>query len=198
MPGGHFSVKVDRGKVKEGVRLLLEGIGEDPGREGLAETPPRVADFFEEFFGSSDTVENLQKTFHVERYERYVLLRDVPFYSFCEHHLLPFFGRASMAYEVCQKRVLGLSKCVRLLDLCAHRLQLQERLTEELAEALAAATGSGSILVLLEAEHLCVRMRGVRAAGAVCVTRALRGSFATEAALLSDALEMVRLGRARA
>jgi GTP cyclohydrolase I len=191
------SAKINSQTIARGVRLILEGLGEDLQREGLLETPRRIARFYEEFFGISADVKDLRKTFGVERYDGYVLLRDIPFYSLCEHHLLSFYGRASMAYEVQGKRVLGLSKCVRILELCAHRLQLQERLTEEVADALLKATDSSGVMVLLEAEHLCLQMRGVRSGHASYVTRALRGSFAADSGRLSDVLNMLQLGRAK-
>ncbi|MDR2420363.1 MAG: GTP cyclohydrolase I [Puniceicoccales bacterium] len=191
------SAKINVQSIAKGVRLILEGLGEDLQREGLLETPVRVARFYEEFFGTSADIKDLHKTFGVERYDRYVLLRDLPFYSLCEHHLLPFHGHVSMAYEVQGKRVLGLSKCIRILELYAHRLQLQERLTEEVADALVKATNSSGVMVLLEAKHFCIRMRGVRSSHATYVTRALRGNFASDANLLSDVLDMIRLGRAK-
>ena len=191
------SAKINGQTIAKGVRLILEGMGEDLQREGLLETPTRIARFYEEFFGISADVKDLRKTFGVERYDGYVLLRDIPFYSLCEHHLLPFYGHASMAYEVQGKRVLGISKCVRILELYAHRLQLQERLTEEVADALLKATDSSGVMVLLEAEHLCLQMRGVRSGHASYVTRALRGSFTADSGLLSDVLHMLQLGRAK-
>jgi GTP cyclohydrolase I len=188
-------VNVNRQVIEKGVRLLLCGLGEDLHREGLVETPERVARFCEEFFNIHGNTDDLCKTFGVEHCGRYVLLRNVSFFSLCEHHLLPFFGKAAMAYEVHNNRVLGLSKCVRTLEFYAHRLQLQERLTEEIADALVKVTSSEDVMVLLEAEHLCMKMRGVRVGDACCVTRALRGNFATDGGLLSDILAMIRLGR---
>jgi GTP cyclohydrolase I len=188
-------VSINRWAIKKGVRFLLKGLGEDLRREGLVETPERVVRFYEEFFNVPHNAEGLCKTFDVKRCGRYVLLQNIPFFSLCEHHLLPFFGKAALAYEVHNNRVLGLSKCVRVLELYAHRLQLQERLTEEVADALVKMTSSGSVMVLLKAEHLCMEMRGVRVGDACCVTRALRGNFARDNGLLSDVLEMIRLGR---
>ncbi|MDR0444685.1 MAG: GTP cyclohydrolase I [Puniceicoccales bacterium] len=188
-------MSINRQAIEEGVRLLLSGLGEDLQREGLVETPDRVARFYEKFFHVPDNTEGLHKTFGIEHCGRYVLLRNVPFFSLCEHHLLPFFGKAAMAYEVHSNRVLGLSKCVRILELCAHQLQLQERLTEEVADTLVKMTSSEGVMVLLEARHLCLEMRGVKAGGACYVTRALRGNFATDDGLLSDVLAMIRLGK---
>jgi GTP cyclohydrolase I len=190
-------VKIDRSKIENGVRILLEGIGEDLQREGLVDTPQRVAQFYEAFFTTPHKPEDLQKTFGVDRYDRYVLLRDIPFYSICEHHLLPFYGHASMAYEVHDNRVLGISKCVRILEFYAHRLQLQERLVKEVADALMKATDGKGVMVLLEAEHLCMQMRGVKSSHACYMTRALRGSFTSDANLLFDVLEMIHLGRTK-
>jgi GTP cyclohydrolase I len=191
------SAKINSQTIAKGVRLILKGLGEDLQREGLLETPKRIARFYEEFFGISADIKDLRKMFGVERYDGYVLLRDIPFYSLCEHHLLPFYGHASMAYEVGHNTVLGISKCVRILELCAHRLQLQERLTEEVADALVKATNSSGVMVLLEAEHFCMQMRGVRSGHASYVTRALRGSFAADSGRLSDVLNMLQLGRAK-
>ena len=174
---------VDSEKVKEAIRLLLEGIGEDPTREGLVETPDRVARMWEELAGGmeSDASEHLSRTFAVNSNDL-VIERDITFYSMCEHHLVPFFGKAHIAYiPAADGRVCGLSKLARLVEVYAKRPQVQERLTAQIADFIEENLNPRGVAVFIEAEHLCMTMRGARAAGALTQTSALRGCMRTEA-----------------
>lgn len=168
---------VDQDKVREAVRLLLEGMGEDPMREGLVETPDRVARMYTELAGGADqdASEHLSKTFAVAD-RGLVIERDIPFYSLCEHHLLPFFGAVTIGY-IPNGRVAGLSKLARTVEVFARRLQLQEQLTGQIADALMDNLGCDGAIVLIEAEHLCMTMRGVQKPGTKTTTLARRGVF---------------------
>jgi len=187
---------IDRGKIEDGVRLILEGIGEDLGREGIAGTPGRVASMYEEIFSgvgvdASQVVTVIPGAGHDEM----IMVRDIPLYGECEHHLLPFVGKAHVAYVPNRDgRITGLSKIARLVDTLSKRLQVQERLTTEIADALDSALQPRGVFVLIEAEHLCMTMRGVRKPGSVTTTSAVRGVFRTDARTRSEALELVRRG----
>ena len=174
---------VDQEKVQQAVRLLLEGIGEDPDREGLVETPARVARMYTELAGGmdSDASEHLSKTFAVASNDL-VIERDITFYSMCEHHLLPFYGHAAIGY-IPNGRVAGLSKLARTIEVFARRLQLQEQLTAQVADALMDHLMPQGVIVLMEAEHMCMTMRGVQKPGTKTVTLARRGVFETDPAL---------------
>lgn len=168
---------VDQDKVREAVRLLLEGIGEDPTREGLVETPDRVARMYLELCGGMDQLpsEHLSKTFAVSD-NGLVIERDITFYSLCEHHMLPFYGKATIGY-IPNGRVAGLSKLARTVEVFARRLQLQEQLTAQIADALMKELDCEGAIVLLEAEHMCMTMRGVQKPGTKTTTLARRGAF---------------------
>ena len=185
---------VDQEKVRQAVRLLLEGIGEDPAREGLLETPDRVARMYTELAGGmdEDAAAHLAKTFAV-RADDLVIERDITFYSLCEHHLLPFYGTVAIGY-VPRGRVAGLSKLARTVEVFARRLQLQERLTAQIADALMDDLGCAGAIVYVEAEHMCMTMRGVQKPGTVTATCARRGVFADDPALEERFFRM--LGRA--
>ena len=174
---------MDAEKIRRGVRLILEGMGEDPGREGLIETPDRIARMYEELGAgySEDAAGHLAVRFKAEN-EGIVLERDIFFYSMCEHHLLPFFGTAAVAY-VPDGEVVGLSKIARTVEAFARRLQLQERMTEQIADAFMRGLAPRGVMVLVEAEHLCMTMRGIKKPGSKTVTTAARGVFETEPAL---------------
>lgn len=175
---------VDQEKVERAVRMLLEGIGEDPDREGLRETPARVARMYADDLAwgmDSDASEHLAKTFSVCSNDL-VIERDIPFYSLCEHHLLPFFGTAAIGY-IPNGRVAGLSKLARTVEVFARRLQLQEQLTAQIADALMEHLMPQGVIVRLEAEHLCMSMRGVSKPGTKTVTLARRGVFTDDPAL---------------
>ena len=174
---------IDQEKVKEAVRLLLKGIGEDTGREGLIETPDRIARMYGEICGGMemDVKEILSKTFVTEKTEM-VLEKDIVFYSVCEHHMLPFFGKVHIAY-IPDGRIVGLSKLARCGEVYAKRLQLQERMTEQIAEAVMEHLSPKGVMVLTEAEHMCMTMRGIKKPGSKTVTYAVKGAFREDARL---------------
>jgi GTP cyclohydrolase I len=166
---------VDQDKIREAVTLLLEGIGEDVTREGLAETPDRVARMYTELFAGMDETaeEHLSKVFSVDNSEL-VLVKDIDFHSMCEHHLMPFFGKVHVAY-IPDGQVTGLSKIARTVEVYARRLQIQERMTGQIADALMESLAPKGVLVIAEAEHMCMSMRGIKKPGSRTVTTAARG-----------------------
>jgi len=181
------------GKIEQGVRLILEGIGEDPDREGLAGTPRRVAEMYAEVFSglSGDPAEHLRLTFD-EGHQEMVLVRDIPLYSMCEHHLTPFFGRAHVAYIPGKSgRICGLSKLARLVDSFARRPQVQERLTSQIADTLVECLDPAGAIVVIEAEHLCISMRGVNKPGAITTTSAVRGLLQSNTATRAEAMSLI-------
>lgn len=182
---------VDHDKIRKAVRLFLEGIGEDADREGLKETPERIARMCGEIYGGmgKDAEEHLQKTFQVQG-SGMVVEKDIVFYSVCEHHLLPFYGKAHIAYLPGQK-VAGLSKLARTVEVYARRLQIQERLTVQIADALMEYLQPEGAMVVLEAEHMCMTMRGVKKPGSRTVTAARRGVFAEDESLASRFFQIV-------
>lgn len=184
---------MDEGKIKEAARLFLEGIGEDPAREGLLQTPERIARMCHELFAgyTASAGEHLATRFAAPG-GGLVVERDIRFYSVCEHHLLPFFGRAAIAY-LPQGEVVGLSKLARTVEVFARRLQLQERLTAQVADAVAQSISPRGVLVVTEAEHLCMTMRGVAKPGSTTLSVAARGEFETDGALRADALRLLGL-----
>lgn len=177
---------VDQEKVERAIKLLLEGIGEDPERDGLRETPQRVARMYAEIAGGMDqsAAEHLAKTFDVTGSDM-VVERDIPFYSLCEHHLLPFFGVVHIAY-IPNGKVVGLSKLARTVEVFARRLQVQERLTGQIADSIMDELDARGAMVLVKAEHMCMSMRGVCKPGTQTVTTARRGVFETDQALVND------------
>lgn len=183
---------MDKARIEAAVRELLAAIGEDPDREGLLETPKRVANMYEEIFGGldEDPTRHL-KIFHEGHNEELVTVRDIPLYSMCEHHLLPFTGVAHIAYIPRDGRVLGLSKLARIVNCYARRPQLQERLTEQVADFLDRELQPLGVAVIIEAEHLCMTMRGVRAAGARTQTSALRGVIRSDARTRTETLSLL-------
>lgn len=186
---------VDRPRVEAAVRELLIGIGEDPDRPGLVGTPDRVARACEELFGgiADDPSRHLRKQFHEPGNEELVVVRDIPFHSMCEHHLLPFIGRAHVAYIPRDGRITGLSKIARCVAGYAARPQLQERLTAQVADAMVDELDPLGVLVVIEAEHTCMTMRGIRAAGAMTVTSAVRGSLRSDARSREEALSLLHV-----
>lgn len=186
---------VDRERVEAAVRELLIGIGEDPDRPGLVGTPDRVARACEELFGgiADDPARHLRKQFHEPGNEELVVVRDIPFHSMCEHHLLPFIGRAHVAYIPRDGRITGLSKIARCVAGYAARPQLQERLTAQVAGAMVDELDPLGVLVVIEAEHTCMTMRGIRAAGAMTVTSAVRGSLRSDARSREEALSLLHV-----
>ena len=185
---------VDQERVARAVREILEAIGEDPGREGLRETPRRIAEMYEELFAGlhQDPREVLSKGFQ-EPHREMVILKNIPFYSLCEHHFLPFHGRAHVGY-VPEGRIVGASKIARAVDILAHRPQLQERLTGQIADAIMEGLSPDGVAVVIEAEHLCMTMRGVQKPGTTLVTSAIRGGFRRRAVTRSEFLALVRGG----
>ena len=182
---------VDQEKVEAAIKLLLEGIGEDPTREGLLETPARVARMYGEIAGGMDqsAEEHLSKTFAVASNDL-VIERDITFYSLCEHHLLPFYGKAAIGY-IPNGRVAGLSKLARTFEVYARRLQLQEQLCAQVADALMDYLAPQGAIVLMEAEHMCMTMRGIKKPGSQTVTMVTRGVFAENKELQDRFLQLV-------
>ena len=182
----------DHEKIKEGVRLILEGVGEDVEREGLLETPDRVARMYEEIFAGmyQDAAEPLSKRFHVAGNEM-VLEKDIVFYSTCEHHLMPFFGKAHVAY-IPKGEVVGLSKIARTVEVFEKRPQLQEQLTAQIADAINEQLHPMGVMVMPEAEHTCMTMRGVKKPGSKTVSYVTRGIFAEDTALQDRFFQLVK------
>ena len=183
---------MDHEKIKEGVRLMLEGIGEDITREGLLETPDRIARMCEQIYGglTEDAGVHLQKQFQAVN-NNMVLEKDITFYSVCEHHLLPFYGKAHVAY-IPDGRVAGLSKLARTVEVFARLPQIQENMTAQIADALETHLHPRGVMVMLEAEHMCMTMRGVQKPGSRTVTTIVRGVFAEDSSLQQTFFQMVR------
>lgn len=184
---------VDQDKIKEAVKLLLEGIGEDPAREGLLETPDRIARMYSEIFAGmdEDVGEHLSRVFTVDHNEM-VLEKDIVFYSMCEHHMMPFYGKAHVAY-IPDGHVVGLSKLARTVEVYARRLQIQERMTGQIADAIMRELAPQGVMVVLEAEHMCMTMRGVKKPGSKTVSIAARGTFEKDVNLQNRFLQMLQV-----
>lgn len=190
---------MDMEKIQKGVRLILEGVGEDPEREGLKKTPARVAKMYAECFAGlyENPAEFFETTFD-EHHEEMVLVRDIPFYSMCEHHLAPFFGKAHVAYIPAKDgHICGLSKLARLVDTFAKRPQVQERLTSQVADTLIEQLHAQGVIVVIEAEHLCMSMRGIKKPGSRTTTSAVRGIFQRDQATRAEALSLIFAGGSR-
>lgn len=184
---------MDRGKIEAGVRLILEGIGEDLGREGLLDTPRRVAEMYGEIFAGlgADPGEHFCVTFN-EGHQEMVLVRDIPLYSVCEHHLVPFMGRAHVAYVPGKSgSICGLSKLARVVDIFAQRPQVQERMTSQIADTIVEHLEPAGVIVVIEAEHLCMSMRGVKKPGSETITSAVRGLFQSNPATRAEAMSLI-------
>ena len=183
---------VDRKKIEEAIKLLLEGMGEDPNREGLIDTPRRVAGMYEEVLAGmdGDATEHLSRQFNVEGSD-IVIEKDITFYSLCEHHLMPFFGKVHIAY-IPEGKVVGLSKLARTVEVFARRLQLQEQLTRQIADAIEENLSPKGVMVVIEAEHTCMTMRGVKKPGSQTVTTVTRGEFKKNAELQTIVLNSIR------
>ncbi len=184
---------MDKDKIREAVTMLLGAVGEDPEREGLTDTPDRIARMYEEILGGMEQTAQapLSKTFHTDSADM-VLEKDIVFYSMCEHHMMPFFGKAHVAY-IPDGQVVGLSKLARAVEIYARRLQLQERLTAQIADAVMTYLRPKGVMVMLEAEHMCMTMRGVKKPGSKTVTIAKRGAFEAQKELQNTFFAM--LGR---
>jgi len=184
---------MDLKKIENGVRLILEGIGEDPKRPGIRETPERVAKMYEEIFVGLETdTDELLKTIEGESHDEMVLLKDIPFYSVCEHHLLPFIGKAHVAYIPAGGRIVGLGDLIKAVEALAKRLQVQERLTTQLADLIMNSIKPKGAMVIIDAEHLCISMRGVKKPGSRTVTSAVRGIFRTKQSTREELLELIK------
>ncbi|MCX8092544.1 MAG: GTP cyclohydrolase I FolE [Candidatus Goldbacteria bacterium] len=184
---------MNKEKIKTAVKMILEAIGEDINREGLKNTPQRVADMYEEIFaGIKQDPYNLIKIFTNEEHDEMIILKDIPFFSICEHHMLPFFGKAHIAYVPKNNRLIGLSKLARIVDVFSRRLQLQERLTTQIADILVKSLNPLGVLVILEAEHLCTTMRGIKKPGSLMVTSAIRGVFRKNESTRKEALTLIK------
>jgi GTP cyclohydrolase IA len=187
-------VTVDTARIERAVVELLTALGEDPGRDGLLKTPVRVARMYEELFSGlgENPADHLEVTFAAD-HDEMVMVRDIPFASLCEHHLVPFIGKAHVAYIPGEDgRITGLSKLARLVDGFARRLQVQERMTSEIADAIEKALAPRGVLVVVDAEHLCMSMRGVKKSGTSTVTSAVRGLFRSDSATRAEAMQFVR------
>ena len=187
---------MDLPKIENAVRDILEAIGEDPNREGLLETPQRVARMYAEVFaGLHRDINKDIKVFHGEGNDAMILIGDIPFYSMCEHHLLPFHGKAHVVYIPRDGKIFGLSKVARIVDTLSRKPQLQEKLTSEIADAIEQAVDARSVCVVLEAEHLCMTMRGIRKPGSKTVTSAMRGGCRTDLRTRNEALALINRQR---
>ena len=183
---------IDQEQIKTAMDSIIKAIGEDPTREGLRETPRRVAEMYEEFFsGLEEDPSEVLSTGFEEGHHEIVVLRDTPFFSICEHHFLPFYGIAHIGY-IPQGRVVGISKLARALDILARRPQLQERLTNQLADTIYTTIQPEGVSVILSAEHMCMSLRGVKKPGAKIVTSASRGNFKTQAATRNELTALLR------
>lgn len=186
-------IKMDKKKIEQAVRMILEAVGEDLKRKDISDTPSRVADMYEEIlYGKSlDPSKELEVVFE-KQHDEIILLRDIPLYSVCEHHLLPFIGRAHVAYLPKDNRVTGLSKLARVVEIFSRRLQVQERLTTDIADIIMKKLKPKGAMVIIEAEHLCMSMRGVKKPGIVTITSAVRGIFRTNEKTRSETLALIR------
>ena len=184
---------MNRKKIEKGVRFILEGIGEDPNRPGLKETPERVARMYQEIFAGLETpTEEILKHIEGETHDEMVMLKDIPFYSVCEHHLLPFIGRAHVAYIPSGGKIVGLGELAKAVEILAKRPQVQERLTTQLADLLMEKLRPKGAMVIIDAEHLCMSMRGIKKPGTRTVTSAVRGMFRTKQSTRDELLELLK------
>ncbi|MCI0652146.1 MAG: GTP cyclohydrolase I FolE [Planctomycetes bacterium] len=188
---------MNKDKIAAAVRMILEAIGEDPKREGLAETPERIARLYEEVFAglTQDRDKVLSTVFH-EKHDEIVLVKDISFHSMCEHHLLPFTGSAHVAY-IPRGKVVGISKLARAVDHFALRPQVQERMTNQIADLITSALDPLGVAVVLEAVHTCMTIRGVKKAGSTVVTSAMRGVMRSNLATRTEVMQLMRDGGAR-
>lgn len=184
---------MDEERIKKAVRMILEAIGEDPDREGLKRTPERVANMYQEVLqgiGKDPTSE--LKVLKGHNFDEIVLVKDIPFYSLCEHHLLPFHGMSHVAYIPEENRIVGISKLLRVVDIISRRLQMQERLTSQIADVINETIRPKGVVVIIEAEHLCVTMRGVKKSGSVVKTSVVRGIFRENEKARAEVLSLIK------
>lgn len=184
---------MDKERIEKAVREILFAIGEDPEREGLIDTPKRLAKMYEEIFSGlhEDPEKDLEIYFQDEKYEELVLVKDIPFYSMCEHHLVPFFGKAHVAYLPKNGKLTGLSKLARVVETVAKRPQLQERITATIADTLMKKLEPYGVIVVIEAEHMCMTMRGVKKPGSKTITSAVRGLFRTDPKARAEVMSII-------
>jgi GTP cyclohydrolase IA len=190
---GGSGMSVDAEKIRKGAKEIIAGIGEDPGREGLVGTPQRLVDMYSEIFSGihMDAAEVLSKGFSVDHREM-VIVRDIPFYSMCEHHFLPFYGVAHIGYiPNSEGRVVGVSKLARVVEIFSRRPQLQERMTKQIADVIMETLRPSGVGVIIQAEHLCMIMRGVRKPGSKVITSAMRGGFERRPATRAEFMSLV-------
>lgn len=184
---------MDKERIQNAVREILIAVGEDPDREGLLETPKRVANMYDEIFaGLTEDPKQHIKLFNEQSNDEMVIVKDIPFYSMCEHHLLPFFGKAHIGYIPSDNKIIGLSKLARIVDNFAKKPQVQERLTSDIADFLNDNLQPKGVAVIMEAEHMCMTMRGARAAGSKTQTSALRGIMRTDAKTRAEVLSLLK------
>jgi len=185
--------EINKKKIKKAIKNILEAVGEDPKREGLLRTPERIANMYEEIL--SGIAKNPEKELAVifeEDHDEIVLIKDIPLYSICEHHMLPFAGKAHVAYIPKGNRVTGISKLARVVDVLSKRLQVQERLTTAIANTIMKKLKPQGVMVVIEAEHMCMSMRGVKKPGSVTVTSAVRGIFRSNSKTRSETLSLIK------
>jgi GTP cyclohydrolase I len=183
---------MDKDKIRKAVRMILEAVGEDPKRDGLRDTPKRVADFYEEIFaGLTEDPQAQIKLYSAPNQDEMIIAKDIFFHSLCEHHLLPFFGKAHIAYIPTDNQITGFSRLVRVIEVFARRPQLQERLTTEIADVLMKVLKPKGVLVILEAEQMCLTMRGLKKPGSVTITSAVRGALKKDA-LRKEAFSLIK------
>ncbi len=184
---------VDQEKIKTAMQMIIEAIGEDPKREGLIDTPKRVAKMYEEIFsGIYEDPKDCMETFFNTDHDEMILVKDISFYSMCEHHFLPFFGKVSVAYIPKDGKITGLSKLARVVDSVSKHPQLQERFTSQIADAIMEALEPDGVAVVVDAEHMCMSMRGIKKPGAKTVTSAVRGIFRRDAKTRSEVFALIK------
>ncbi len=182
-------------KIEQGIKLILEGVGDDPQRAGLVGTPKRVATMFTQIFGGKDEDPALELIpMDGEKHDEMVLIKNIPLYSMCEHHMLPFAGVAHVAYIPKGGRIVGLSKIAKVVDIYSRRLQVQERLTKQIADLIETQLKPLGVMVVIEAEHMCMSMRGANKPKSMTITSAVRGSFRTSSATRAEAMTLIRGG----
>lgn len=187
---------MDKVRIEKAIKEILYAIGENPDREGLKETPARIARMYEEIFSGlgQDPADQVRIFFQEDQHDEIVIVRDIPFYSTCEHHLVPFFGKAHVGYIPADGRITGLSKLARVVDVAAKKPQLQERLTSEIADTLVEQLKPRGVIVVIEAEHMCMTMRGIRKPGSTTMTSGLRGIFRSDSRTRAEAMALLRIG----
>ena len=184
---------INQKKIEKAVKMILEAIGDDPKRSGIKDTPARVARMYAELFSGLGRDPRKELTvFHEEDHEEMIMVKNIPFYSMCEHHLVPFIGKAHVAYIPTKGRVTGLSKLVRVIECFAKRPQVQERLTSQIADSLMESLKPRGVLIVIEAEHLCMSMRGVKKPGSVTITSAVRGIFRKNSTTKAEAIALIK------